>query len=102
MKPRFRKRKSLAQGHPAGHGKYCQTLGHPGQDAREATKRPHRVSVLSVSCPVRQGLTPRNLPIPETCVHLDLHPTGALSTASPPGSYWALCLPELSPRPALG
>lgn len=66
------------------------------------TESASELAALSVSCPVRQGLTPRNLPIPETCVHPDLHPTGALSTASPPGSYWALCLPELSPRPALG
>lgn len=81
MKPRFRKRKSLAQGHPAGHGKYCQTLGHPGQDAREATKRPHRVGVLSVSCPVRQGLTPRsrNLRAPRPS------PNGRTFYSEPPG-----------------
>lgn len=47
------------------------------------------LAALSVNWPVHQVLTPWSLPVPETCVHPDLHPRDTRSTASPTGSYWA-------------
>lgn len=90
MKPRFRKRKSLAQGHPAGHGKYCQTLGHPGQDAREATKRPHRVGGVRAGRPVCELSCATGLNSPEPPRSRNLRaprpsPNGRAFYSEPPG-----------------
>lgn len=48
------------------------------------------LAALSVSWPVHQVLTPWSLPVPETCMHPDLHPRDACSAANPMGSNWAL------------
>lgn len=90
MKPRFRKRKSLAQGHPAGHGKYCQTLGHPRQDAREATKRPHRVGGVRAGRPVCKLSCATGLNSPEPSRSRNLRaprpsPNGRAFYSEPPG-----------------